>query len=122
MQQTPEFTYQHEVRGSVVVEDLTEWRMESTGMNRVEREWVDCASQPHVTAAVTEFSSEVRLGAVPLAHLVAEWSENASKAGVEKLAFVSTGIEADPESVDCDTSQEVGFFESREAALGWASE
>lgn len=122
MQQTPGFTYQHEVRGSVVVEDLTEWRMESTGMNHVEREWVDCASQPHVTAAVTEFSSEVTLGAVPLAHLVAEWSENASRAGVEKLAFVSPGIEADPESVDCDTSQEVGFFESREAALEWASE
>lgn len=122
MTQSPGFTYQHEVRGSVVLQDLTEWQMESTGMNRVEREWVEQASQPNVSAAVTEFSPEVTLGAVPLAHLVAEWSENATRAGVEKLAFVSPGIEADTSRVGCNASQEVGFFESTEAALEWASE
>ncbi len=122
MSQPPGFRYHHEERENVVIQDLTEWHIESTGMNRVEREWLDYASQSHVTAAVTEFSPDVALGAVPLAHLVDEWSENATRADIEKLAFVSPGIETDPESLGSDVPQAVGVFESTETALQWARE
>lgn len=122
MTQTPGFEYSHELQGNVLVQDLTGWTGQTAGMNRVEREWRSIAEQPEITAAVTEFNPDLDLGPVPLSHLVDEWSENASRAGVEKLAFVSQGIEGDIESLNVDVPQEVETFAAAETAIRWARE
>ena len=122
MSQTPGFRYGHEVRGNVLVQDLTGWTMQSAGMNQVQREWRDLVTEPHVTAAVTVFSPDLSLGPGPLSHLVEEWSENATSAGIEKLGFVSPKLETDQQSIGMGVPQTVGLFESTEAAIQWASE
>ena len=120
MTQTPGFDYSHEQRGNVLVQDLTGWTGQTAGMNRVEREWRSVAEEPEITAAVTAFNPNLDLGPVPLSHLVDEWSENASRAGVEKLGFVAQGINGDIDSLNVDVPQDVETFASMEAAVRWA--
>lgn len=122
MVQTPGFDYSHETRGNVLVQDLTDWTGQTTGMNRVEREWRESADQSHVTASVTAFSPEMRMGDVVLTHLVNEWSDHAGGTGVEKLGFVSRAIEADIADLNVDVPQIARTFRHLDPAISWARE
>jgi len=122
MQQTVPFRYSHRELDNVVVQDLTNWSGETEGMDEVEREWLSHASQPQITATITEFSSDMQLGRETQEHLAAEWSENAEEAGVDRIAFVSDGIKARAVSANLDVPQEVKTFGSLDAALEWAQD
>lgn len=115
----PPFNYSHTVRDNVLIQDLSDWSGELEGIDHVEREWLEHASQPHITAAVTEFSPNV-FTRNSHHHLVGEWSENATRAGIEKLAFVGTQ-EAEPRNGQMyEIPQEFRTFMSRERAIEWA--
>ncbi|MFB6176980.1 MAG: hypothetical protein ABEI99_07545 [Halobaculum sp.] len=116
------FGVTHEVVGSTVLQDLTGWDGETDGLDAVESAWMEVASQSDVTAAVTEFSTEMLLGAETQDHLAVEWSANADAAGIERIAFVSDGIKARAVSANLDVAQDVQTFTCPEAALGWANE
>ncbi len=118
----PEFEYAHREVDNVVVQDLTGWTGETEGMGAVESEWVRIASQPHVTAALTEFSAEMKLGRETQEHLAREWTANAEKANIDKVAFVSEGIKALAVSANLDIDQEIRSFNSFDEALAWARE
>jgi hypothetical protein len=121
-QTVPPFQFSHEIRGSTVVQDLTEWSGETDGMDIVESAWMDHARGPDVNAAVTEFSTDMLLGRETQEHLAREWSSNAAEASIERIAFVSDGIKAHAVSANLDVSQEVQTFKSLEAAVEWANE
>jgi hypothetical protein len=122
MPETVPFRYSHKELDNAVVQDLTNWSGETEGMDEVEQEWLSHASQPHITATVTEFSSEMQLGRETQNHLAAEWTENAEEAGIERIAFVSEGIKARAVSANLDVSQEIKTFGSLDAALEWAQD
>lgn len=112
----------HEVENGVVVQDLTAWDGETDGMDDVEAAWMDHATRPEATGAVTEFGGDVLLGAETQRHLALEWSENATRANVDRIAFVSEGIEARAVSANLDVPQEIETFESVDAAVAWAGD
>lgn len=116
------FRYSHRERGNVIVQDLTDWSGETEGMDAVEREWLSRASQPQITAAITEFGADMQLGRETQDHLAKEWSENARDANIEKIAFVSEGIKARAVSANLDVPQEIKTFGSVEEAIEWARE
>jgi hypothetical protein len=116
------FEYGHEERGNVVVQDLTDWDGETAEMDAVESEWLTIATQDHITATVTEFGSQITLGPDTQTHLAKEWTENAKAAGIDKIAFVSDGIEARAVSANLDVPQEINAFNSLDDALDWAQE
>jgi len=122
MSQAVSFRYQHREVANVVVQDLTDWSGETEGMDAVEQDWLDHASQPQITATITEFGEEVQLGRETQDHLADEWSENAQAAGIEKIAFVSDGLEARAVSANLDVPQEIKTFGSLDEALWWARE
>lgn len=117
----PDFSYSHRERGNVLVQDLTDWSGETEGMNEVEREWLSRAEQSQITATITEFGADIQLGQETQNHLAKEWSENATDANIEKIAFVSEGIEARAVSANLDVSQEVKTFKTTDEAVEWAS-
>lgn len=118
----PPFRYSHYEQGNVLVQNLTDWSGETEGMDHVENEWLSRASQPHITAAITEFGAGMELGAEVQDHLAREWGENAQRADIGKIAFVSDGIEARAVSANLDVSPEIRSFESLSEAIGWAWE
>lgn len=122
MSQAIAFEYGHTERGNVVVQDLTNWSGETDGMERVEQEWLSHARRSDITASVTEFGPDVSLGRETQNHLAREWQSNAEQAGIEKIAFVSEGIEARAVSANLDVSQEIQTFRSVEEAIEWAQE
>jgi hypothetical protein len=115
------FSYSHTVRDSTVVQDLTNWNGETAGMDTVGSEWLDHASQSHVTATITEFNSDMDLGRETQNHLAREWTENAERAGIDKIAFVAEGITARAVSANLDVPQEIRTFASVGEALRWAN-
>lgn len=121
MSQTAPFRYSHEETDNAVIQDLTSWSGETEGMNDVESDWLSHASQPHITAAITEFSSDMQLGRETQEHLAEEWSGNAKEAGIEKIAFVSEGLKARAVSANLDVPQEIKTFGSLNAAIEWAT-
>ena len=118
----PDFAYSHRERENVLVQDLTDWSGETDGMNEVERDWLSRAEQSQITATITEFSADIQLGRETQNHLAKEWSENAAKANIEKIAFVSEGIKARAVSANLDVPQEIKTFKTTEAAVEWARE
>jgi hypothetical protein len=90
-------------------------------MDRVESEWLELASQDHITGTVTEFGEGISLGRETQDHLAREWTGNAQEAGVERIAFVSDGIKARAVSANLDVPQEVKTFRSVDEAVEWAS-
>lgn len=115
----PSFNYSHTIRDNVLIQDLSDWSGELEGIDHVEGEWLERASQPHITAAVTDFSPDV-LTRNSHHHLVEEWSENATQAGIKKLAFVGTP-EVEPRNRQTfEIAQEFRTFTSRERAIEWA--
>lgn len=120
MATAPQFRYSHEERDNVVVQDLTGWNGETDGMDRVEQEWMNRASRPHITGSVTEFNAEMDLGTETQNHLAREWSENAETANIDRIAFVSEGIKARAVSANIDVSQDVRVFGSVDEAVEWA--
>jgi hypothetical protein len=114
------FEYSHEENGNVVVQDLTAWDGDTAGMDQVEAEWLDIANEDYITATITEFGSAVTLGPETQDHLAREWTANAKTAGIDKIAFVSSGIEARAVSANLDVPQEIRAFSTFEAALNWA--
>lgn len=116
------FGYSHSERGNVLVQDLTDWTGETDGMDQVETEWLDRATRRHITAAVTQFGPEITLGRETQDHLAEEWSENAERAGIDRIAFVSDGIEGRAVSANLDISQEIRTFQSVDKAIEWARE
>lgn len=122
MQKRVTFDYTHEKHGNVVVQDLTDWDGETEEMGAVESEWLSIATQDHITATITEFGDGITLGPDTQDHLASEWTENAKQAGIDKIAFVSEGIEARAVSANLDVPQEIRAFSSLDDALGWAQE
>jgi hypothetical protein len=122
MAATPDFRFTHRERDGVVVQDLTEWSGETEGMDRVESEWLDVASQDHVTGTVTEFGEAVSLGRETQEHLAEEWTDNAREAGIERIAFVSEGIKARAVGANLDVPQEIRTFKSVAEAVEWAGQ
>jgi len=117
---TASFEFSHEEQSNVVLQDLTRWDGETDGMERVETEWTHHAQQPHITAAVTEFSGDMSLGRETQEHIAREWSNKAERVGIEKIAFVSEGIKARAVSANLDVSQEIKVFGSTAEAVEWA--
>jgi hypothetical protein len=113
------FDYTHEEHRNVVVQDLTDWDGETGGMADVESEWLSHASQDHITASVTEFGDDLTLLPDTRTHLAKEWTRNANKADIDKIAFVSDGIKAHAVSGSLDVPQTVRVFDSLEDALNW---
>lgn len=120
MSTKPAFSYGHRVEDTVVVQDLTDWDGETEGMERVESEWLEHARRDHVTAALTEFGAGMDLGPETQEHLAREWTDNAVEAGLDRIAFVSEGIQALAVSANLDVPHEVRSFDDFEAALEWA--
>jgi hypothetical protein len=122
MSTTTPFENDHFEEGNVLVQNLTDWSGETEGMDEVESDWLKQARRSHITASVTEFGAEMQLGREAQNHLAEEWTENAQEAGIEKIAFVSEGIEARAVSANLDVAQEIQTFQSVADALRWARE
>lgn len=118
----PSFRYSHSEQDNVLIQDLAEWSGETDGMAQVEQDWLSRAENPHITASVTEFGPDVQLGRETQDHLATEWSENAERADIEKIAFVADGIKGRAVSANLDVSQEIRTFKSVEEAVEWARE
>jgi hypothetical protein len=123
MSQTAPIQASLEEHDNVVLQDLTDWDGTTTeGMDQVEHDWERVASQPHITASVTEFDSDLSLGRETQNHLAREWTANAEAVGIEKIAFVSEGIKARAVSANLDVEQDVQTFSSVSNAVEWARE
>jgi len=62
----------------------------------------------------------MRLGRETWDHLADERSENAVRAGIERIAFVSEGIKPRAVSANVDVPREIKTFGSLDEAVGWA--
>lgn len=120
MSQTAPFRYSHKLVENVVVQDLTDWSGEIAGMDAVESAWRSHVSRPEVSAAVTEFDSDMALCREARNHLAAEWCENAGGLAVEKIGFVSAGTEPRVVSPMPAVQQDVRIFGSLGEAIEWA--
>lgn len=119
----PQFEFDHEEHGAVVVQDLTAWDGESTdSLDAVEAEWMSIAERAHITGAVTVFDPDMGLGKETQEHLAGEWTENADRVGIGRIALVSEGIKARAVSANLDGDQTVRTFSSKAEAVEWAGE
>jgi hypothetical protein len=116
----PDFAYSHREQDNVLIQDLTDWSGETEGMDAVESDWLSRARQSHITATITEFGADMSLGKQTQDHLAKEWTENATDANIEKIAFVSEGIKARAVSANLDVDPEIKTFKSVDEAVEWA--
>jgi hypothetical protein len=119
---TPQFEFDHERRGSVVVQDLTDWDGTPDGMDAVEAEWLSIGERPHITGSVTVFGPGMALSADTQDRLARQWSDGAARVGIERIAFVADGVDTRAVGEDIDISQAVRTFETTPAAVEWAAE
>ncbi|MUV90679.1 hypothetical protein GJ629_12875 [Halapricum sp. CBA1109] len=119
---TPQFEFDHERRGSVVVQDLTDWDGTPDGMDAVEAEWLSIAERPHITGSVTVFDPGMALPADTLDRLARQWSDGAARVDIERIAFVAEGVDAHAVGEHLDMPHAVRTFESTPAAVEWAGE
>jgi hypothetical protein len=80
------------------------------------------AGQDDITATLAVFGSETHLASDTQEYMGKEWSDNASKTGVEKLGFVSEGITAMAVRSNLDIEADSKSFNDMEEALEWVHE
>jgi len=120
-QATVPFEFSHDVKGSVLVQDITEWSGNPEHTDAFESEWLRRASASRITAAVTQFGSEIELGFETQDHFAEVWGPTADDAGIDRLAFVSDGIKARAISANVETRNvDIRVFSDVDEAIEWA--
>ncbi len=122
-QATVPFDYSHEVEGTVLVQDITEWDGNPEHTAAFESEWKERAKSPRISAAVTQFGPDINLGFETQDHFAEVWGPAADNAGIERLAFVSDGIKARAISANVETRDvDIRVFNDVAEAIEWAQE
>jgi hypothetical protein len=115
------FEITHEINDGVLIADDTEWDGDTEYADIMEDDWTTKARRPSVKGAVTIFGDKIDLGRETQNHFAEYWGPKADEAGINRLAFVSEGIQARAIGANIDTAEtSVEIFNDVDKAIEWA--
>lgn len=115
-------TLSHERRGGVAVFVIDDWEQHfNEEIDQGEAFFQEEMTDPSVTATVVAFEDIQSLGSEMQSHMSDAWSELASAAPVDRIAYVADGITAMAVQANVDGGEStVESFEDIDTAVEWA--
>jgi len=115
-------TLTHETRGSVAVFEVDDWeRHFAEEIDEGEALFAEEMAKSGVTGAVVGFEEIQSLGSEMQSRMSDAWSDLASGAPVDRVAYVADGITAMAVQANVDGGEStVDSFEDLDAAVTWA--
>lgn len=105
--------------GTVDRFSFSQWDGTSEGLAEVSKRWRSLADRDHIVGTVTVFDPEKPFGPETQDRMAEDWNGDAKRVDIDRIGYVSEGIEGRAVSANLDLDCEVRTFSNLEAAIEW---